>query len=76
MTPKRQQMNVRLDPELIAAADADRATLSLSRDRYVEAVLTAHLYGPPTQPEPDPAAALAEAAQLAARISGNGSHHP
>lgn len=70
MTVKRQQMNVRLNPDLIAAADADRATLGLSRDRYVESVLTAHLTGKQAA-EPDPAAALAEAAALAARIRGD-----
>jgi phage/plasmid primase-like uncharacterized protein len=75
VTVKRAQMNVRLDPQLIAAADDDRSTIGekgVSRDTYVAQALTFYRTHRATPPEPDPAAALAEAAQLAARISGTG----
>jgi hypothetical protein len=70
MGAKRQQMNVRLNPDLIAAGDAERNALGLSRDKYVEMLYTDRL-ARRQDPEPDPAAALAEAEALAARIRGD-----
>jgi predicted DNA binding CopG/RHH family protein len=43
MTSARRQMNVRLPPPLIVRADAKRASMGLSRDRYIEQVLEADL---------------------------------
>lgn len=62
MATARRQMNVRLPPALINRADEKRATLGLSRDRYVEQLLEADL----TDPE-----AADEAAELLARIRGD-----
>lgn len=68
MAAKRQQMNVRLDPTVIADADLDRATIGekgISRDTYVADALTFYR-------RHRVAVELSEAAQLAARIRGEG----
>lgn len=67
MAAKRQQMNVRLDPTVIADADLDRSTIGekgISRDAYVAAALTFYR-------RHRTAVELSEAAQLAARIRGD-----
>lgn len=67
MAQKRAQMNVRLDPTVIADADLDRATIGekgISRDAYVAAALAFYRRHRAT-------VELAEAAQLAARIRGD-----
>jgi len=76
-TTARRQCNVRLPPTVIEAADARRATLGLSRDRYIEQLIEADTQTT-TPPAPDPAPettldAEAEAALLLAQIRGD---HP
>jgi hypothetical protein len=65
----RRQCNVRLPPALIEAADRRRATLGLSRDRYVEQLIEADTTAPAPDPTPED---LAELEELAARLRGEG----
>lgn len=65
-----RQYNVRLDEDLIARIEADRATLGLSQSRYVEHLAEAHLTATTDDPPEPTDTQLAEAAELAARIRG------
>lgn len=72
MAQKRAQMNVRLDPTVIADADLDRSMIGpkgISRDAYVAEALT--FYRQHRTAEVVTTGELTEAAALAARIRGD-----